>query len=423
VLKLRRFANSWLLPKSKDKGEAFREVLIRWGVAIILATNTFSLLFSIVVTGDLLTNLFIHVPIYALELFAGLMVQQGRVNLGGQMLVVQIFMSQSLYLLYTRYTQNTMSFFLGPFSLIFAVLVAATLLPPRQILPFTYTIIAVLFAVVFYPVSPVWNVVTGYDPWFFAIWVSFILFFEGLLLSKLMGESERRYIDEQKASQAKSEFLRHVNHELRTPLNSIVPLVQLMLLPQSDSLTEKQQQRLIRIKDGSDYLFNLVATILNFSKIEYGSIDLNIGDVNLNLLVEDALTILTPQMKSDVDLQVELMQEVPLIRADSTLVQEVLINVLSNAIKFTEKGHIRVRSYADKLSMYVEVEDTGTGIEDEKKVFEMFGQTIEGKKKRGSGLGMPIAKRLIELHGGAISFKTVVGSGTTFTVQLPRSFA
>jgi signal transduction histidine kinase len=413
-----KFLHQWLSPAAQDKEVAFRERLVRYGVVIILTVNCFSLMFSFLATGDLLGNLAIHLPIFAVELFAGLMVKQGRVNLGGQLIVLQVFASQLLYMLYTRYTHNTMSYFLGPLSLIFGVLMAAALLPPQQIMPFTILAVISLIAVVFYPVVPEWTVVEGYDPFVFAIWAGFILLIEGVALSNLMKESERRFHNEQRANQAKSEFLRHVNHELRTPLNSIVPLVQ-MMLESKDSLTHKQRLRLLRIKHGADYLFNLVASILNFSKIESGVLEQQRKDIDLNLLLEDCIAIIRPQLQSNVLILTEFAPST-ILNVDPIQMTEVFVNVLGNAAKFTNEGFVRIYTISQSQSVIIRIEDTGIGITDESKVFEWFGQTLAGKAKRGAGLGMPIAKSLVEAHGGKMYFETCVGKGTSFYVELPR---
>jgi signal transduction histidine kinase len=413
-----KLTGSLLNPKSKDKEVAFRERLVRYGLAIIMFNISFSLAFSLTHTGELLQNLIIHIPILAIEFFAIAMVGKGRINVAGQLLVLQIIVSQVAYMLYTRYTHNAMSYLMGPLSLIFAVLLAAALLPPRQIMPFTILIVASLMVAVFYPISPAWEVIEGYDPYVFGIWSGFILMVEGLALSKLMQESERRYYNEQKANQAKSEFLRHVNHELRTPLNSIVPLIQ-MVLESKDPLTEKQKTRLLRVKNGADYLFNLVASILNFSKIESGILEQKKKETDLNLLLEDCVTIIKPQISPRTTIVNEL-EPIPALNLDPMQMTEVFVNILGNAAKFTDEGFITMRSAIQPQSVIIEIEDTGAGISDESKVFEWFGQTLAGKAKHGSGLGMPIAKSLVEAHGGKMYFETRLNKGTRFFVELPR---
>jgi signal transduction histidine kinase len=137
------------------------------------------------------------------------------------------------------------------------------------------------------------------------------------------------------------------------------------------------------------------------------------------LLLEDCIAIIRPQLQSNVLILTEFAPST-ILNVDPIQMTEVFVNVLGNAAKFTNEGFVRIYTISQSQSVIIRIEDTGIGITDESKVFEWFGQTLAGKAKRGSGLGMPIAKSLVEAHGGKMYFETCVGKGTSFYVELPR---
>ncbi|KAM3104381.1 ATP-binding protein [Phormidesmis sp. 146-35] len=231
------------------------------------------------------------------------------------------------------------------------------------------------------------------------------------------------------ANLAKSTFLTNMSHELRTPLNAILGFAQLLCDTPETTLT--QQRSLQIINRSGEHLLELINNILDLSKIEAGQVELvetNIDLISLLTTVEEML-----QRRAEVkglQFQVELAADVPAnIFTDAKKLRQVLLNLVGNAIKFTETGRVilRVRWYGIETNstldrLHVEVEDTGIGIapEDLDQIFEAFGQTSAGKRdSEGTGLGLTISRKFVELMGGTLSVKSQLGQGTLFTIDLP----
>ncbi|ARN56463.1 response regulator [Sedimentisphaera salicampi] len=234
-----------------------------------------------------------------------------------------------------------------------------------------------------------------------------------------------------KASEAKSQFLANMSHEIRTPMNAIIGYSQ--MLKKSDNLTNEQTKQLEIVDSSSHHLLNLINDILEMSKMEAGKVTLSpITFDFINLLsVTKSIFTLKAENKS-IFLEYDIPSDMPrVIYADDGKIRQVIINLLGNAVKFTDRGGVRVRARHEQideniLKITVEVEDTGYGIsEDEKeKVFSYFDQTESGKMSGGSGLGLAISKGYARQMGGDITFTSKEGRGSTFsltfTAELPE---
>ncbi len=228
------------------------------------------------------------------------------------------------------------------------------------------------------------------------------------------------------ANQAKSAFLARMSHELRTPLNAVIGFSELLLERISGDLTEKQEEYLRDIRDSGTHLLTLINDILDISKIEAGRMELNFADTNLNEVADAALTTLRPligQKRLGVTTLVD--PGATIVRADEVRLKQILLNLLSNAVKFTpEGGQIRVTARAVNEEIEVAVEDTGPGIspEDQTKLFREFTQlqTPQPVNRQGTGLGLSLVKRLVELHGGRVLIESELGKGSRFIFYLPR---
>jgi PAS domain S-box-containing protein len=225
------------------------------------------------------------------------------------------------------------------------------------------------------------------------------------------------------ANLAKSRFLANMSHELRTPLNIIMGFSR--LIKRDQSLMPDNQEKLNTIIKSGEHLLELINDVLEMSKIETGSIRLSEDDFNLHQLLDllESMYALRAQEKG-IELRFESVSEIPrFIRADEMKFRQVFLNLLGNAIKFTSCGHVIVRiSYSETDSrLFVEVEDTGLGIAPEEMhlLFEPFSQTESGRQQtEGTGLGLPISKKYVELMGGKISVESQPGKGSIFRFHI-----
>jgi signal transduction histidine kinase len=228
----------------------------------------------------------------------------------------------------------------------------------------------------------------------------------------------------ERADQVKSMFLASVSHELRTPLNAIINLTKFVGLGMYGAVNAEQVDILQKVEARSKHLLNLINDVLEISKIETGSLelfveeDLNIGDI-VRSTVETAQSLL---FGKPVQILHEIRQDLPPLTGDAQRIQQIVLNLLSNACKFTDKGHIWICAYQQNGEIVISIRDSGPGIalEDQELIFEAFRQTRDGLRKgEGTGLGLPISRRLAEAHGGRVWLESVVGQGSTFYVALP----
>jgi len=226
------------------------------------------------------------------------------------------------------------------------------------------------------------------------------------------------------ASQHKSEFLANMSHELRTPLNAIIGFSEVLSERMFGDLNAKQEEYLKDIHASGQHLLSLINDILDLSKIEAGRMELELTDFNLPATLDNALTLVRERAgRRGIALHLTVDEQLDQVRADERKVRQVVLNLLSNAIKFTpEGGRIEVRAKPVNGSIEVSVSDTGVGIapEDQEAIFEEFKQVgTADKKVEGTGLGLALSRKFIELHGGKIWVTSQVGKGSTFTFTIP----
>jgi len=226
------------------------------------------------------------------------------------------------------------------------------------------------------------------------------------------------------ASQHKSEFLANMSHELRTPLNAIIGFSEVLSDRMFGELNEKQEEYLKDIYASGTHLLSLINDILDLSKIEAGRMELELTDFDLPAAIENALMLVRERAgRRSITLHTNIDDRLGQIQADERKVRQVVLNLLSNAIKFTpEGGRIDVGAVSKDGSVEISVSDTGIGIapEDQEKVFEEFRQVgTAAKKVEGTGLGLTLCRKFVELHGGRIWVKSEVGMGSTFTFTIP----
>jgi signal transduction histidine kinase len=226
------------------------------------------------------------------------------------------------------------------------------------------------------------------------------------------------------ASQHKSQFLANMSHELRTPLNAILGYTELVIDQIYGEVPEKMAGVLERVQSNGRHLLGLINDVLDLSKIEAGQLTLSVANYSLADVmhtVVSAVESLATEKK--LALKLDVPPNLPAARGDERRITQVLLNLVGNAIKFTDKGEVAIAASAMNGSFNIAVRDTGPGIapSDQVKIFEEFQQADNSttKTKGGTGLGLAIAKRIIEMHGGNISVESTLGAGSTFTVKLP----
>ena len=228
----------------------------------------------------------------------------------------------------------------------------------------------------------------------------------------------------QAADRLKSAFLATMSHELRTPLNSIIGFTSIILRERVGPLNDEQKKQLNMVRRSSQHLLALINDVLDISKIEAGQLTLAQEEVDLRQIIEKVEQSTRPLADSkELELYCEIASEISTIPGDSRRIEQILLNLLSNAIKFTEKGSVKIVCESDDGNVMIKVIDTGIGIktEDTGIIFETFRQIDSGisRKYDGTGLGLPISKKLAELMGGKIRVTSIWGSGSTFSFSLP----
>jgi signal transduction histidine kinase len=237
-------------------------------------------------------------------------------------------------------------------------------------------------------------------------------------------ENARLFEQVQEADKLKSEFLANMSHELRTPLNSIIGYSEIMLMGLDEGIDPETLEDVQAIYDNGQHLLRLINDVLDLAKIEAGQMTLQLEDVDVAPLLDEVLTSNAGLLvNKPLEVSAEAEDELPPIRADRVRLSQILNNLFSNAVKFTERGEIRLRAFRDDGWCAIEVADTGVGLSevDLGVIFERFRQ-VDGSAARaqdGTGLGLPITSHLIEMHGGTLDVESAPGQGSTFTVRLP----
>jgi signal transduction histidine kinase len=226
------------------------------------------------------------------------------------------------------------------------------------------------------------------------------------------------------ASQHKSQFVANMSHELRTPLAAILGYAELIHEGFYGPLPEKALDSLMRIRSNGKHLLGLINSVLDIAKIESGQFTLNMVEYAIESVVETvrAATESLAQSKK-LALTTEVAKPLPVGLGDEQRLTQVLLNLVGNAIKFTDAGEVRVTARAVNGHFNVSVTDTGPGIpkQDQMRIFEQFHQVDSSltKAKGGTGLGLAIAKQIVEMHGGRIWVESTLGKGSTFQMELP----
>jgi signal transduction histidine kinase len=227
------------------------------------------------------------------------------------------------------------------------------------------------------------------------------------------------------ADRLKSAFLATMSHELRTPLNSIIGFTGILEQELAGPLNEEQKKQLGMVSGSSEHLLDLINDVLDLSKIEAGQIMLASEPVDVSAVIKKVARTMKPLAdKKQLGLTLEIAPDTGMARADNRRVEQVLLNLMSNAIKFTDTGGVRIGCWLRGERVVIRVMDTGIGIEkaDLDKLFKPFIQVDNGLSRQyeGTGLGLSISKKLVNLMGGTIDVESQPGKGSIFQVMLPR---
>jgi signal transduction histidine kinase len=244
---------------------------------------------------------------------------------------------------------------------------------------------------------------------------------ENARLYQGLSQSNARLME---ASRLKSQFLASMSHELRTPLNSVIGFSKVLLNRLDGDLNERQEAYVRSVHNSSTHLLELINTVLDFSRVEAGRIEMHPEPLDLHELVEECVESSAPLVRDRrLKIETDVALDLPPVHADRTKVRQILLNFLSNAIKFTQAGRIVVRLREEGSAVHVSVSDTGIGIRasDLGRLFEPF-HRLDNRVSReagGTGLGLAISKRFVELHGGRVWAESREGYGSTFHFTLP----
>ena len=243
---------------------------------------------------------------------------------------------------------------------------------------------------------------------------------------RLFNEIQEKSRQLEVASRHKSEFLANMSHELRTPLNAIIGFSEVLLERMFGDVNEKQEEYLRDVLSSGKHLLTLINDILDLSKIEAGRMDLERGVFSLRMALENGVTMIRERAaRHDIAVALELRAGLEEISGDERKVKQVIFNLLSNAVKFTpDGGRVDVTATRDDGSVRVVVRDTGIGIAaaDLERIFEEFSQVGRDpeRSREGTGLGLTLSKRFVELHGGRITVESEPGKGSAFAFTLPQ---
>ena len=231
------------------------------------------------------------------------------------------------------------------------------------------------------------------------------------------------YQELETASRHKSDFLATMSHELRTPLNAIIGFSEVLHEQMYGELNERQLAFVQDVLVAGEHLLSLINDVLDLAKIEAGGMELELSEVAIPDVLRSAVSMNSERAsRGGVELSLTTEPEEITISADGRRVRQIVFNLMSNAVKFTPaEGRVDVSALLDDGQVEIAVADTGPGIapEELETIFEEFRQAMDGKRAEGTGLGLPLSRKLVELHGGRLWVESTAGNGSTFRFTLP----
>ncbi|MDP6512415.1 MAG: hybrid sensor histidine kinase/response regulator [SAR202 cluster bacterium] len=242
-------------------------------------------------------------------------------------------------------------------------------------------------------------------------------------LSDKNGELERANAQIQVVSDRKSQFVANLSHELRTPINAIIGFNRMVLRKEGEKLSDQHRQNLGKALDAANNMLEMINDLLDLSKIEAGKMEISAQRVDVGTLVKSCCAEIEPLVHDGVSLRFQVDDRQWRVCSDRAKLRQLLINLLSNAAKFTGAGSIDVRASVDGGALRFVVADTGIGIPEEalESIFDEFKQASTTATGKGTGLGLPITRATAQLLGGSVHVASQVGKGSTFTVTIPAN--
>ena len=242
-------------------------------------------------------------------------------------------------------------------------------------------------------------------------------------VNRMSDELQRLYGQLETASRHKSDFLATMSHELRTPLNAIIGFSEVLHEQMFGELNERQLAYVDDVLEAGKHLLSLINDVLDLAKIEAGGMELELSEVAIPEVLRSAVSMHSERASREgVELSLTTEPEEIAISADGRRVRQIVFNLVSNAVKFTPaEGRVDVSARLDDGQVEIAVADTGPGIapEELETIFEEFKQATDGKRAEGTGLGLPLSRKLVELHGGRLWVESAAGNGSTFRFTLP----
>jgi signal transduction histidine kinase len=242
-------------------------------------------------------------------------------------------------------------------------------------------------------------------------------------VNRMSDQLERLYGELETASRHKSDFLATMSHELRTPLNAIIGFSEVLREQMFGELNERQLAYVADVHEAGQHLLSLINDVLDLAKIEAGRMDLELSEVRIADVLRSAVSMHAERAsRGGIELNLETKPEEIVVAADERRLRQIVFNLLSNAVKFTPSGgRVDISAHREDGRVEVAVTDTGPGIgaEDLDAIFEEFEQADDGKQAEGTGLGLPLSRKLVELHGGRLWVESEPGRGSTFRFTLP----
>jgi len=245
--------------------------------------------------------------------------------------------------------------------------------------------------------------------------------------AKLFDEAREARMSAEHANQAKSAFLATMSHELRTPLNAIIGFTRIVRRKGEEALPDKQKENLDKVLSSAEHLLDLINTVLDIAKIEAGKMEVQASNFSINALVDQCFNTAQPLVKPTVRFEKQNDITLPLIYSDQNKIKQIVLNLLSNAAKFTHAGKIKISVAHENAMVNINVVDTGIGMNEESlsKIFEEFQQADSSTTREygGTGLGLAISRNLARLLGGDLTVTSEFGKGSTFTLSIPIHYA
>lgn len=440
---------AWLQPRSASREDVFRERVLRSSILILTVLATLSFLAAIFVFRDPWTPMSfptIHVVAFVGFGLAGYFVTKQQLLAAGWTIVFVVIFGSSAIIVLAYLRESMVGILVAIPAFMFVPIVAVLVLEQKHILPVS------LLAIVAYGSLQIGVTQSPADFIYVPIVeqivsVSLLLLIEGVLLRQLRIEFDERFeamrdslaeaefarqqaeadrIRAEEADRAKSLFLANMSHELRTPLNAIIGYDEAMLAGMAGEFTDKQRKLLGHIQTNSRRLLMLINDVLDLSKIESGSLEVYLSLISPGNLVRDTVASLQSlALEKNIRLEVFVDENLPeLVLTDGKKVEQIVTNLVSNAIKFTAEGHVYVSVHPRNTdSWQIVVEDSGVGMPPQavQYIFEPFRQ-VDGsitREYKGTGLGLAITKRLVETLLGDVHVDTEEHVGSTFYVTLP----